>query len=743
MQYSELNNKYEQICKLLHNRKIVNACNELKKLVKESKKEFYNESINKHIYTYKNLLKHSFSGVHDPERDKIYHYLVRDLLELADLLKEVILSDKTYSNTYSMKKQYVKVKPKDKTDIFLIIENLTFDTQLSSILKEVKVDSSDSKTTRDRALYELFNFIWFSDKFTDVEIEFIEDICKSEKLPWHDKCLAVSALTLSIIRFFDINKLLCLFKFIEIKEQNVWERALTGVIFSLLKYNDRFYLYPVLHEKTVELRSFPEIEKHIEAILIQFTKSKETEKVTDKWEKDILPEMMKMRTKIEEKLDLDNLFSEKGGEEANPDWETVFEDDPGLLDKLAEFTQMQMEGMDVFMSTFSKLKHFRFFQKISNWFLPFYSENESISHFIKDPEQDIDLSPLVEKLEDSFFMCNSDKYSFCLNLEHVPNQQKTMMMNMMQNELKNISEIEKDESIVNSLTKSKNIYAQYFQDLYRFHKLHPWKNEFEDIFNTEVDIFKTSFIKTIITDKSIIRNIAELFLEKKFYNDALKVFLFIFEEDKNNWELFEKIAFCYEKILNFEKALEFYKKAELIETGRPWLIKKIALCNKYLKHWDEAYSYYSEAEKHDPENLLIQANIGQCLIHLKKYEQALEYYFKIEVLAPDNQKIRRPLAWCSFLLGKFDTAEKYLLRLLEHEPDNKYDLMNIGHVYWCINEPQKAINNYLKSILQWKSLEKFEASFNEDRKHLIKLGIPEKEVDLMLDYLQIETSMQQ
>jgi tetratricopeptide (TPR) repeat protein len=738
MQYTELIKTYDQICNQLHNRKVVNACNLLRRLVKESQHEFLNENIDIHIETYKNILKHSFSGISDPQREMVFHYLVRDLLELADLLKEIILSEKAFSNTYALKKDFQKSRPKDKSELLNILENLTHDTQLTNILKEVKIGSSEIYKTRQTALENLFNFIWFSDKFTDLEIGFLETIITSKELPWHDKCLAVSALTLSIMRYFDINKLLLLFRFVEQQEENVWERALTGIIFSLLRFNDRFYLYPVLHEKTIELREFPDIEKHIEAILIQFTKAKETEKVTDKWEKDILPEMMKMRTKIEDKLDLDNLFSEKTGEETNPDWETVFEDEPGLLDKLAEFTQMQMEGMDVFMSTFAHLKHFMFFKITGNWFLPFYSQNENITRFLKDPENDIDLSPLVEKLESTYFLCNSDKYSFCLNLELIPLQQKNMMMNMMQGELKQMSEIEKDENLLNNLTRSKNIYSQYFQDLYRFYKLHPWKKEFEDIFNPDFDVFQSGFLKALITNKSVIRNIAELFLEKKFFNDALKVFLSLHQEDKHNTEIFEKIAFCYEKINDFKNALDYYKQAELIETGRPWIIRKLALCNKNLGNWEEALEYFRDVEKHSPEDMHIQANIGQCLIHLSRYEDALKYYFKVEVLAPENEKIRRPLAWCSFLLGKFETAENYLLKILENEPDNKYDLMNLGHVYWCVKQPQKAISYYLLSLKNWKSFKDFENSFDEDRKHLLSHGVSETDIDLMLDYVRIK-----
>lgn len=397
-----------------------------------------------------------------------------------------------------------------------------------------------------------------------------------------------------------------------------------------------------------------------------------------------------------------------------------------------------MDGMDVFISAFSQLKHFSFFRQIGNWFVPFYAENPAIGSAVGPSEGSPDMRPLIGKLEHTFFMCNSDKYSFCLNLEMIPAQQKNMMMNMLSAEMENMSELSKSEQLIDQLARSKSVYTQYFQDLYRFYKLHPWKGEFEDVFLFEADLEENAFVRQLIPGGRMNRNVAEFYLDRGFYEDALKVFLSIIEKDKSNIELFEKIAFCHEKTGNFQEALEFYRKADLIESGRLWIVKKMAICCKYLNRWPEALNYYLDAKKRDPDDLKIQANIGQCLIHLERFDEALDYYFKVEVLAPENHRIRRPLAWCSFLLGKFDTALDYLRRLLDSEPDNKYDLMNLGHVLWCTNKPAEAASSYISSVLSWKNLGEFETSFNEDRKHLDSHGIQFTDMDLMLDYVKME-----
>lgn len=79
---------------------------------------------------------------------------------------------------------------------------------------------------------------------------------------------------------------------------------------------------------------------------------------------------MKLRPEILKKL------REGGGEidaamlENNPEWEELL-DRNGLTKKMQELSEMQSDGADLMMVTFSNLKQFPFFNKAVNWFLPF------------------------------------------------------------------------------------------------------------------------------------------------------------------------------------------------------------------------------------------------------------------------------------------------------------------------------------------------------------------------------------
>lgn len=736
MNHIEIQSKYSEICNLILNKEISDSIVQLQLFANQSKKQYHQDQIEEIQNTYSNILKHSFTNINDPERDNIYKHLQRSLFELADTINECLLTETSGLTIYKMKWSLDRKRELHSDEAVSLIHYLTFDNELDEILKNNNIHLSDStnKTiSRQQALRDLFNYLWLTDKYQETEKKILETICFSEKIPWHDKSLIVSAITLSLLRVFDKNKFLSLLNFYYSTEEQVWQRALIGLLLGFYKYDKRIDFYPELIIEIEKIAKTNDIDKLTESVIIQIFKSKDTEKLTKRWEEEILPEMMKMQPKIEEKLDLENIIPDKFLEDKNPDWEKVFEDSPGLLDKLQDFSKMQIEGSDVFMSAFSRLKHFPFYNEISNWFVPFYKENESLTQPAK--ENDTKLLPFIEQLEKSHYMCNSDKYSFCLNLQYIPESHKTMMMDLFNEEMKNIEEISKDENLINSFALTKSIFTQYLQDMYRFYKLNQYKHEFPDIFSWKFDIQNTFFFKKLVYNSDITRNIAEFFLENKHFQQASELFINL-ESTETDIELFEKIGYCYQQLGNYNLALNYYKKAELFDSKKIWIIKKIALCYRYLNNPEKALEYYLEAEKSEPENLYILAYIGHTLVRLKRYDEALKYYYKVEYLSPSNDKIQRPIAWISFILGKFEIANKYYLEIIGYNK-NEFDLIHLGHVQWCMRDQQKAIQSYQEALrLSNNDFESFYKAFNDDIHYLLKYGINAIDISLMKDYLK-------
>jgi tetratricopeptide (TPR) repeat protein len=383
------------------------------------------------------------------------------------------------------------------------------------------------------------------------------------------------------------------------------------------------------------------------------------------------------------------------------------------------------------------LKQFDFFNKLSNWFLPFYRGNELVTDSLENLRENLDVDMFTEGLEQTSFMCNSDKYSFCLNVKHLPSAQRSMMTELFNMELKAMNEIKEDDELINASAANKTIITQYFQDLYRFYKLHPWRNDFDDIFNLDLEIYNADFFKILVEDSSIFRNIGEFFFEKSYYDEALSIFLGNQVKKENNHELHEKIAYCYQQTGDFRNALDHYLKAEYLEKNKRWLFNKIALCYRKMKNYGRAVEYYLQAEKLNPDDMQIQALLGHTYMELEDYDTALRYYFKVEYQEPDNQRIQRPIAWCYFVLGKLENARKYMKKTISKE-GNKNDYLNLGHIEWSLGNKKAAIESYRQSIIKsdgdyaW-----FTKVFEEDKKYLLKNSIHPFDIILMLDYLKL------
>lgn len=741
MTYKEILDKHDTVVSLIVQRRIAEAFKMLDKLTDSIRNADFRTRLTNNEDTYRNILKYSFEQGDDPEKEKVYVRLVKSVLELTDEVKDEIIQQEKLLSWYKLKERqeneiYSRFEETGKWVEEVILES---ESGIKGKYSESATADHGTIPTEDENVLKFFRFFWLNDRLGEQEIQLAETIAGSDSFPWYYKSLFVSAITLSGLRHFDIEKIKILFDIYQKQEHQVWQRSLVGILILLYKNDYRLHLYPEIGQRIRVIQENPKWNKAVEATIIQFLRAKDTEKVTEKLKKEILPELWKIRSTLEDKLNMEELLKDKLLEDKNPEWERVFEDSPDLYNKIEEFSNLQLEGSDVFISAFAMLKRFPFFNYISNWFLPFYKENQSFADAFKDVKEGFDSNTFLQGLEKTSFLCNSDKYSFCLNVKHMPSMQKSMMVELFNMELQAMNEMASEDELLRKEVDNRAIIVQYIQDLYRFFRLHPLHREFEDIFDSRLDFHNKAFFRKLVEDNSIIRNIAEFYFEKDHYSEALEIFLTLEGRDTSH-ELLEKCAYCYQLKGDFKNALEYYQKAELVSKPRTWLFNKIAFCHRRLGEFKKAIHYYMESEKLDPENLYIQTSLGQVHMEMEKYGEALKYFFKVEYLAPDNIKIQRPIAWSSFLVGKPENAKKYFEKIIARE-GNKYDFMNLGHVYWSLGDKARAIENYRKSLKKAEmDFKWFTKTMEEDFPHLLNYNIPEFDMPLMMDYIKMSTT---
>ena len=741
MNISEINKAHLQILKLFLAHHVAEGLFHLKTFINQSQADEFKVLYDNYENTYSLVLKYTIKGVNDPQRPFIFNQLIKSLMELNDRVKEHQLEMlPSYINSIRRRingqSKLILQKIKDvQSDDF-------FSQELSDLIADMPIEGNvDKKDEYQFYINEFFNYIWLTDSFTDEDVEEIKSFFSADNHQWYDKSLIVSALTLSAIRYFSHKKIILLIKILKSGEKQISERAFVGLMLSLFIHGERVIYYPEIENELASISGDNSmIDNFTKFFLIQIIKAKDTEKFTKKFREEIMPDIIKHAPNIQDKLDLDNILPDDSTEEKNPDWSKMLGDDPDLLGKLEELSKLQMEGTDVFMSTFAMLKHFSFFRQMSNWFVPFYKENPVMLQALSSEEDDF-RETFLDSLEKSGHMCNSDKYSFCLNLKDMPGAQKKMMLQMFKQELESINEVNDDDDMLNQSLISKRIITNYIQDIYRFFKLYSGKNEFDDIFALNLDFHNKSFFKKYFSNSDILIKTTDFYFDNSHFGEAAEIFTLLIDNGLQTQIIFEKAGYAYQQSGNFQKAIDLYKKAELFDSTT-WINLKIAFCYTKLSQHENALNYLLEAMKLEPENLKIQLSVANTYLSMGDIKTALNHYYKLELLASSNIKVLRPISWCLFTLGRFEEAETYFEQLLNSSQVNKYDMMNYAHLLWCTKRSELAAEYYLKSIRQKdNSLEAFIRSFNEDKKHLLSFGVKQEEMLFMLDYLKL--SLQQ
>ncbi|NQU86507.1 MAG: hypothetical protein HQ541_12170, partial [Mariniphaga sp.] len=445
MTEKEIHTKYTHICDNISERKLKPAFDQLEKLISEFNLNQFNDECRNLEQTYHYMLKYTVEGINDPERKKVYRHLIISVFELADKVNEALRIKYSSSVEYQKKKRFTNFFIVNFEDFLTGLEDYQANKELQSLVNEtltkntnkIKLDNEYQQKIRT-----VFYHFWFTDKIKSEDSLFLTKLLKGGVLTPSYQSLIISGITLSLLRYFDEKKMSLLFDAFEKGEAEVRQRALIGILICFFKYDSRLQFLPSIYGRLVILNENHEFKKNLEWVILQFIRSKETEKLQQKIRDEIIPEMIKISPNLKNKINLDSLMEEGLSDDKNPEWEEIFKDSPGLLNKMEEFSELQMEGADVFLGSFSMLKAFPFFSEISNWFIPFFIDNPEIS-------TEIDTSdPLNAKFLDTIssapILCNSDKYSFCFSLKNLPGENREMIVHGMEAEMNQFKELEKE-----------------------------------------------------------------------------------------------------------------------------------------------------------------------------------------------------------------------------------------------------------------------------------------------------------
>ena len=523
-----------------------------------------------------------------------------------------------------------------------------------------------------------------------------------------EQCMLVSSLMISLMRVFDPAKMPVLCEAVYSKHDAVAVRAVTAIAIVIRLYASRLPFYPNIKARLRNLGDDSVFTDLLSDIELQFIRSRDTEKIERQMKEDIIPAMLRHPGAQGKPIVTPDELMDGG----NPEWDKWLKES-GIEESLRELTELQMNGADVYMATFSSLKHYPFFQTMANWFRPFDPTHPEVAELFNDApatgaassRPPLTLQRLVMR---SGIFCNSDKYSFCLTLKELPRQQLDLLRSQMAEQeealreelsdnLPDSSSAKKNRNALSSdSTSPRTLIRQYIQDLYRFFHLSPERKQFPNPFSTAGSLSASDPLHAFYPFSSpALLAALELNLQRHDYTAALEGFdaLRARFPEAMDATLWQKCGYCYQQTEQYDKAIEALVMADILKPDHYWTILHLAQCHRRLGHYTDAFNHYHRAAEMKPDNLQLDYQQASCLMHLEFYEMALFHLHKIAYREPDSLKIQRAIIRSHLMQRESKQAMKHVDRILA---DPSFDLTNedlhlIAAAQWLTGDRPSAI----------------------------------------------------
>ena len=674
---------------------------------------------------YNYMLRYVASGADDPGQADVYDGMVADALLLVDRLTRQAFTLENPTLYYSSLRSQ-SVRPGESVTSLAnsyVAELRRLDDDFDSI--------SDPKRTlkAETLLSQLFTRIWTAYPLSAEDLGTIEamfDPSSSLYVPTHARALIVSAVTLGLLEFYDTRRFVFLFStYIGSDSATVRLRALVGALAAMFRYRQR----PVPKDVANAFAAAREHDSWADdftAAAVEFMRASETDKISEKMEKEVFPSLMKVDPEIRQKLQSGDFDLESLSEGFNPEWEEKLSNSD-VARGLKEITEIQADGGDVFMGSFSHMKQYPFFNDIANWFLPFY---ESHSAVVSVDTLDGSLGTLLSKMP---ILCDSDKFSTILSFDHIPDAQRQNLITALGAQSEQMRAALNEVQKASDLQQRRNIINKYIQNLYRFFKLFRRRNEFFPLFDHTPALLEVKPLQAAFDDETRLSTIGEFYFRHKFWPQAAHIFGMIDKIAVPDARRAQQLGFALECSGRNEEAISHYEEAELLDGGSMWTLRHLAGALRREGKPERAAQYYKRLAEQLPDDPNVALNLGYTLSEAGKNAEAEAQFHKAAYLMPDSLRPLRGLAWTQFLNRKFEQSAATYQRIVSQGPTPD-DYLNAGHLALAQGNVREAVNYYrLYDSTSGTDLEK---ALKADAHFLTQAGVDTSRLKLLIEAIK-------
>ena len=666
-------------------------------------------------------------GFKDPQLPALYQTLLQRMYVLcANISKHYGLSHSSYLSSLYMR-LHMTARDWSPQNIREEMESFVSDVAL------LELEPEHQQETKRQELYKqhqhqmnvLFDYIYTSDIWSDGMASAMEELLLSPTIDSNDQQLIVSAVMLSLLEYFDMGKMRTLVHvYQQATDANVRQRALIGWVLAL-GHPMAAALYPELPTLIDHLLEDGHCREELTELQKQIVFCINTDQDTRTIQQEIMPELIKNQ---------DFRITPNGIVENEEDpMEDIL--NPGSeerkIEKMEESIQkmaaMQKQGSDVYFAGFSQMKRFPFFDELSNWFVPFYKHHPAVA----EAYAEMGKSHFMDVMTNSGPFCDSDKYSFVFAFKQVLSQMPKNMRSMLER-----NEVSVHEMWSSDQSDPAYIRRMCLQDLYRFYRLFPRREEFADPFRgddaTCIFFANPLFSKTRLEPS--FNEIVAFLLKKNRLHDASRV-LKNYGENRRDFQFWMMAGYLLQKSGSEELLgeglddLKCYEQALAMEPEHEKALTGYARALFSRGKYSEALAIYDRLLTISPDKKSYLLNRAVCQTNVGQYAAALKDLYRLNYEAPDNQNISRVLAWALVCEGKYEAAEKIYRELLTGHSELD-DLLKYGYCLWFdgqIADAADCFHRYVKETgVNPVSILREEAALLREK------GITEPEQQMML-----------
>lgn len=695
--------------------------------------------------TYRHMLHYAATGAEDPSRADMTAQLSDTILSVTDILERGnFMADD--SSLYYNVARFEKMRPQETVGVLMErYLKLSGDTSLFNLVagSRSREEYRNTLVSRQELERRIFNRIWTSHPLSAADASVLDSFFAGQEAPEHFKALCVWALTLGQLSFFDARRIELLLGAYMNGSPQLRAAAITGLLLSLSAARGRYIPKRVI-DRLESARETDTWQSDLELAYKEFVRTRDTDRITAKIRDEVVPEMMKLRPEISRRFS-GELPLDPAEMEENPQWHELL-DKSGVTDKLKEMSEIQEDGGDVMMGTFSHLKSFPFFHEVANWFLPFHTDRSELEEGDSGP-----IKALADILMAMPMLCDSDKYSMLLSLQAAPEAQRSLLVRQINAQAEQFAGL-RAAMLNTDLTDRRDLVRKQVQNLFRFFRLYRRKGEFPNPFDLGIDPAGVVGLESLcVPALSVV--VAEFYFSHGYWHDGLKTARAIdglqaaaSVPDSPEYLLMQRMGFAAMKLGLYTEARDYFNHLLLVTPENPWVVKNAARCDMQLGLYDEALRLFLGLSRQPGygEDANLALYIGHCYLETADYDKAVKAYFKAEYLGAKPRKVLRQLAWALLMNGDAAQARRYLERAMSSAGPVPNDYLNLGHIALSTGDFKEALNSYRLNIVSRRekdnlseedAREAFIADVRQDSAELSRLGISPDLLPLLVDSL--------